>query len=424
MKKSLFILAVVLFASFILTACSGGSGSAPTPPPVVVAPPPPPPPPVKREYLWPLCGHITQAPPAGWQDTDGCPDTRWNEDFADFPLSSSFGPRQKASENFRYDYHRGIDIPTPFGTPLFAVKAGLVTRAGSHPRFVDLGVTLRHYDESIADCDQDACINSLYIHMSDVIVTEGQQVEKGELIGYSGTTAFGIDHLHFEIRQAPGQHDRLSVWQRDAIHPLTVLPLIEDTQEDYTIDFSNVLISNTDDLSLITTITSRNSEALAFKRLELEVYEKLDDGSLLRINQVGDEGVNSFTPEGTPYYVNPSWYDLELVNQQYTYKDSQTFPWTAFTAGGVYESPYADVMPAEYTPNIHLDNAINADTKIGEFNGKIIAPAKFSTNSDSYSLVLEYQNLKGVAEFSKLCLKARAIDAKGKIGQDFSFQCP
>jgi len=96
------------------TACSGGSGSAPTPPPVVVAPPPPPPPPVKREYLWPLCGHITQAPPAGWQDTDGCPDTRWNEDFADFPLSSSFGPRQKASENFRYDYHRGIDIPTPF----------------------------------------------------------------------------------------------------------------------------------------------------------------------------------------------------------------------------------------------------------------------------------------------------------------------
>ncbi len=419
MKNLVFL----LFISLSLVACSSGSGSGQQPPPVVVTPPPPPPPPVKREYLWPLCGHITQYPPAGWQDTDGCPDTRWNEDFADFPISSTFGPRQKASESFRYDYHRGIDIPTPFGTPLFAVKAGTVTRAGAHPRFVDLGVTIRHYEQSMADCDQNECVHSLYIHMSDVLVTEGETVEKGQLIGYSGTTPLGIDHLHFEIRRSPGQHDPLSAWQRDAIHPLTVLPLLATSPQDYRIDFANIAISNSDDLSLTATISSRNADLLAFKRLELEVYAKQADNTLLLIEQTGDQGTGSFTPEGLPYYVNPSWYDLELVNQQYTYKDSSSFPWSAFASGGAYESPYAALLPAEYTPNIHLDSALNTDSKLGEFNGKVIAPDPFSTSSDNYRLRIEYTDLKGTSNVNDLCLRARTIDAKGVVGDWYDSDC-
>ncbi len=418
MKPFLSIIVLVLS----LSACSGGSSSQQAPEPVVIAPPPPPV--VKREFLWPLCGHITQTPPLNYQASDGCPDTRWNENFSDFPLSSTFGPRQKASESFRYDFHRGIDIPTDFGSPIFAVKAGLVTRAGSHPQFVDLGVTLQHYDESTIDCDSSACIHSLYIHMSDVIVSEGSQVEKGQLLGYSGSTPEGIDHLHFEIRQSPGQHDPLSAWQRDAIHPLAVLPLFENEQDDYSIAFSNVLLGDNNELSFVSTISSSDSQTLAFARMEVEVFEKQSDNSLILIEQPGNLGVSNLSPEGIPYYVNPSWYDIALVNQQFTYKDSTLYPWSAFQVGGVYESPYANLMPDVYTPNIHLDRASTVDAKIGEFNGKLIAPAAFSSSSQDYQLAIEYQNLLGPAEFSTLCIRARTIDAKGKVGSWFEFQCP
>ncbi|MFQ5792537.1 MAG: hypothetical protein ACE5JI_18865, partial [Acidobacteriota bacterium] len=60
---------------------------------------------------WPLCGRIAQDPPAGWDEFDGCPESRHgNARFSDAPFSSTFGPRQKASEDYRYDFHRGLDI--------------------------------------------------------------------------------------------------------------------------------------------------------------------------------------------------------------------------------------------------------------------------------------------------------------------------
>jgi len=409
---------------FLLSACSSGSNSSSmTPDPMITIPPPVV---VKRDFLWPLCGNITSNPPVGWQATDGCPDNRWNEDFADSPVSSTFGPRQKASENFRYDFHRGIDIPTPFGTPIFAVKAGLITRAGSNSQFIDMGVTIQHYEASSIDCDANACMHSLYIHMSDVIVNEGEQVQKGQLIGYSGSTPFGIDHLHFEIRQSPGQHDALSAWQRDAIHPFTALPLHENSQanSDYTISFSNVSLGANNALSFQTTLTSKDTQTLGFVRQEVEIYEKQSDNSLVRIDQIGDQGISNLTPEGLPYYVNPTWYDIELVNQQFTYKDSMLFPWSSFSSGGVYESPYSELMPSEYTPNIHLDQQSNNDTRVGEFNGKLISPAAFSSSSDNYRLSIDYKNLSGIAELNNLCIRARSIDAKGVSSDWFTFQCP
>ena len=51
--------------------------------------------------------------------------------------SSPFGPRQLAAENLRYDFHRGIDTPTPIGTPMYAVDDGTVHRAGRYAGYAD-----------------------------------------------------------------------------------------------------------------------------------------------------------------------------------------------------------------------------------------------------------------------------------------------
>jgi len=50
----------------------------------------------------------------------------------DFPLSSTFGPRLKASEDFQYDWHRGIDISVPCNTSMHAISNGGVRMAGDY----------------------------------------------------------------------------------------------------------------------------------------------------------------------------------------------------------------------------------------------------------------------------------------------------
>ena len=75
-------------------------------------------------------------------------------DSADLPHSSAYGPRLKASEDFRYDYHQGIDIPTPLNTPLLAVADGTVGKGASPAMGVEQqggGVVFRQFGTQPAD---------------------------------------------------------------------------------------------------------------------------------------------------------------------------------------------------------------------------------------------------------------------------------
>lgn len=124
----------------------------------------------------------------------------------DLPQSSPYGPRQKASEDFRYDYHQGIDIPIPVGTTLVAVMTGTVRIAGQHPAYSDGVVQLAHEGGLYSD----------YLHITRSLVTTGQQVIPGQPVALSGVNVSGFSHLHFEIRK--------SVWRKDAVNPWGYLP--------------------------------------------------------------------------------------------------------------------------------------------------------------------------------------------------------
>ena len=92
-----------------------------------------------------------------------------------------------------YRGHTGMDIACPMGTTVRASKAGTVTTALNYGWNYGYGrtVVINHgYGQT-----------TRYAHMSNVIVTVGQYVKQGQVIGYSGSSGNSSGpHLHFEIR--------------------------------------------------------------------------------------------------------------------------------------------------------------------------------------------------------------------------------
>lgn len=91
--------------------------------------------------------------------------------------------------------YNGIDIATPIGTPIMASAQGTVTVARGYGYNGGYGqyVVVSHPNGT----------QTVYGHLSSVIVSQGQSVVQGQVIGYSGNTGKSTGaHLHFEIRGA------------------------------------------------------------------------------------------------------------------------------------------------------------------------------------------------------------------------------
>lgn len=112
------------------------------------------------------------------------------EGVAHHEISSPFGPRRHPVTG-KKDFHAGIDIPAPKGTPVLAAADGEVSGAGTHPR---LGryVKITHADNSY----------TLYGHLHRWKVREGEAVLAGQQVGTVGSTGRSTGpHLDFSIRR-------------------------------------------------------------------------------------------------------------------------------------------------------------------------------------------------------------------------------
>jgi murein DD-endopeptidase MepM/ murein hydrolase activator NlpD len=101
------------------------------------------------------------------------------------PVVSGFGWRFGGAE-----FHRGIDIAVPTGTPIRAAKGGLVVQAGPYDGYGNF--TCINHGGGLSTC---------YAHQERFAVASGQTVSQGQVIGYSDCTGYCFGpHVHFEVR--------------------------------------------------------------------------------------------------------------------------------------------------------------------------------------------------------------------------------
>ncbi len=105
-------------------------------------------------------------------------------------LSSPFGYRVHPILGTRR-LHTGIDLAAVSGSPISAAAAGVVVIAGRYGGYGNAVVI-----------DHGGGLATLYAHQSRIVVSKGQSVAKGDLIGYVGCTGLCTGpHLHFETRE-------------------------------------------------------------------------------------------------------------------------------------------------------------------------------------------------------------------------------
>jgi Peptidase family M23 len=127
-------------------------------------------------------------------------------------MNTSFGPRIDAD---RWDFHDGIDLPAPVGTPVHAMAGGVVHGAGPADQgFGSTHVILRVCDPTDGKDD----LFLVYLHLDGIAegVIPGVHVNRGDLIGAVGQEDATYPHLHFEFRKGEPKED-------NSVHPLRYL---------------------------------------------------------------------------------------------------------------------------------------------------------------------------------------------------------
>lgn len=103
-------------------------------------------------------------------------------------ISSYFGPRTDPINGHR-EFHEGLDIATPIGSPVHAVAEGIVTYAG-----------VRRGYGNVVEVDHGDGYMTRFAHNSKLRVHPGERVRIGQVLAMSGSTGRSTGpHVHFEV---------------------------------------------------------------------------------------------------------------------------------------------------------------------------------------------------------------------------------
>ncbi len=113
----------------------------------------------------------------------------WARPVSSLYVTCPYGYRTHPVTGQLNNFHNGVDLGMPQGSPIYATRSGTVTTA-HYSNSWGYQVVINHGDG----------FSSMYAHMTHYIVSVGQHVEQGQVIGYVGSTGWSTGpHLHFTI---------------------------------------------------------------------------------------------------------------------------------------------------------------------------------------------------------------------------------
>jgi murein DD-endopeptidase MepM/ murein hydrolase activator NlpD len=134
------------------------------------------------------------------------PEREWSGKFdapVDAPVSDVFGTR-RVFNGATKSVHQGLDFRVPPSTPVSAINAGRVILA--RPLYFEGNCVVLDHGQGLL---------TLYLHLSELKVKEGDSVKRGQEIGLSGATGRATGpHLHLAVR-----------WQGTYLDPAVLLKL-------------------------------------------------------------------------------------------------------------------------------------------------------------------------------------------------------
>lgn len=117
-------------------------------------------------------------------------------------ITQCYGATKFAAKAYRSKTHNGVDFGDPVGTPILAAETGKIIKVGNNDRGTSRWNRYQYGKYIIIQHANN--LATLYAHLSRQIVKEGQTVNRGDVIGYSGNTGYAFGpHLHLTVFWAP-----------------------------------------------------------------------------------------------------------------------------------------------------------------------------------------------------------------------------
>ncbi len=130
----------------------------------------------------------------------------WPIDRSSVGSIGSYGIRLHPIK-MRFIKHKGIDLSCAMGTPIYATADGVI-------KISDQGEAKKGYGQMVL-ITHNGQYKSRYAHLSSRVVSVGQRVQRGQVIGYVGSSGSSTGpHLHYEVLKSD-----------QAVNPMTYINL-------------------------------------------------------------------------------------------------------------------------------------------------------------------------------------------------------
>ena len=132
----------------------------------------------------------------------------WPIDRTRLKAFYAFGVRQKHPILKIRTMHKGVDMSTDYGVPVYATGDGVVEK-------VDMGKRRRGYGRQIL-IDHKFGYKTRYAHLQKMFVKPGEKVQRGQLIGEVGSSGGSTGpHLHYEVIYRKRQVNPVNYFNRN-----------------------------------------------------------------------------------------------------------------------------------------------------------------------------------------------------------------